>query len=200
MNLLEEDVSTNNNNENKKKKNLILIAIVIVILIIIGIFCYLLYVKSSMLKLNLNGVPNSELKNLLVFEEDGKIYVPIKQVAKYFDYESYNGEYNNISEELSKCYIQNENEIVNFSLGSNKIYKIEQSKNTNGDYINIENPVKAINGILYATTDTIEKAFNVSFQYDQESNTITIYTLPFLVETYKNIILNYGYSELSEEF
>jgi len=114
----------------------------------------------------------------------------IKEVAKYFDYESYNGEYNNVSEEPSKCYIQNENEIVNFSLGSSKIYKIEQSKNTNGDYINIENPVKAINGILYATTDTIEKAFNVSFQYDKESNTITIYTLPFLVESYKNIILN----------
>ncbi len=200
MNLLEEDVLQNNNNENKKTKTFILIAIVVVIFIIIGIFCYLLYVKSSMLKLNLNGVSNSELKNLLVFEEDGNIYVPIKEVAKYFDYESYNGEYNNVSEEPSKCYIQNENEIVNFSLGSSKIYKIEQSKNTNGDYINIENPVKAINGILYATTDTIEKAFNVSFQYDKESNTITIYTLPFLVESYKNIILNYGYAELSEDF
>lgn len=200
MNLLEEDVIQKDNNENKKTKTIILIAIVLVILIIIGIVCYLEYIKSSMLKLTLNGQSNEGLKSLLIFEEDGSIYVPIKEVAKYFEYESYNGEYNSVSEEQSKCYIQSENEIVNFSLGSNRIYKLELSKNANGEYVNIEKPVKAINGVLCGTTEAIEKAFNVSFQYDEESNTIIIYTLPYLVELYKTKILDYGYSQLSQDF
>ena len=45
---------------------------------------------------------------MLVFENDGKIYAPIKEIASYLGYESYNGEYSQRSEEQSKCYIQNE--------------------------------------------------------------------------------------------
>lgn len=202
MNLLEESVKIQENDKNKKISRILLVAIVLVILIIISIFTYLSYIKSNVLQLYLDGAVNNKLKSLLVIEEDGTIYVPIKEVAQYFEYDSFNGEYNNPSEELSKCYVQNDNEIANLSLGSKKIYKLDITKKSNTEYqeIYIDKPIKAINGILYMTTDAMEKTFNVSFLYDENKNTINIYTLPFLVSSYESVILNYGYAELSKEY
>lgn len=199
MNLLEEDIKSIEKEKGKKTSKIILIAIVLVFLIIIAIISYLYYIKSNVLKLTLNGQSNESLKELLIFENDEKIYIPIKEVAKYFEYESYNGEYNNPSEEQSKCYIQNENEIVNFSLGSTKIDIYNRNRNEY-EYIYVEEPIKAINGVLYATPDTIEKAFNVSFQYNKESNSITILTMPYLIKYYEIKILDYGYVSLSNSF
>ena len=73
---------------------------------------------------------------MLIFEDDGKIYAPIKEIASYLGYESYNGEYSQRSEEQSKCYIQSENEIANFSLGSDTIYKLDLTVD-GADYQNI---------------------------------------------------------------
>ena len=72
----------------------------------------------------------------------------------------------------------------------------------NGDYeyAYIKEPVKAINGVLYTTTEGIEEGFNVSFTYDQDANRITIYTLPYLVQFYTPYALDYGYTEISEVF
>ena len=138
---------------------------------------------------------------MLVFENDGKIYAPIKEIASYLGYESYNGEYSQRSEEQSKCYIQNENEIANFSLGSNTIYKLDLTID-GADYQNIyvDDPVIAKSGVLYATSEAIEEAFNVSFQYDKNANRIYIYTLPYLVQAWSSNVLDYGYTGISEVF
>lgn len=201
MNLMEESFQ---NREEKKKKNIttiILIAIILLVIIIISIAAYLVYLQNSTLKLALNGQQNEKIKQMLVFENDGTIYVPIKEISSYLGYESYNGEYSDKSEEPSKCYVQSENEVANFSLGSNKIYKLDLSKNeSNYEYIYTKKPVKAINGVLYTTTEGLEQAFNVSFQYNQDNNRIYIYTLPYLVESYTSRVLDFGYTEISSEF
>lgn len=201
MNLIEE--SFRNKEEKKKKKTtqIILTAIILVVIIIISIVAYLMYLQNARMKLIINGEENEKLKNLLVFESDGTIYAPIKEIASYFEYESYNGEYSEKSEEPSKCYVQNENEIVNFELGQNKIYKLDLTeKNSNYEYVYMKNPVKAINGVLYISTEGLEKAFNISFDYKQETNTVTILTMPYLYKHYASKVLDYGYSELSSEF
>ncbi len=201
MNLIEESFQTKEEKKKKRTTKIILAAIIIVFLIIVGIVSYLLYIQSTTLKLTLNGQSNENLKQLLVFESDGTIYVPIKEVASYLGYESYNGEYSDKSESQSKCYVQSENEVANFTLGSNTIYKLDLTQNNSDyEYVHIKNPVKAINGVLYTTTEGIQEAFNVSFTYDQEVNRITIFTLPYLVQFYTPYILDYGYSELSETF
>ena len=137
----------------------------------------------------------------MVFEEDGKIYAPIKEIASYLGYESFNGEYTQKSEEQSKCYIQSENEVANFSLGSNIIYKLDLTVD-DADYQNVyvDDPVKAINGVLYATSEAIEQAFNVSFEYNQNENRVYIYTLPYLVQAWSPSVLDYGYTGISEVF
>ena len=201
MNLIEESFQTKEEKKKKMTTKIILGAIIVVVLIIVGIVSYLLYVQSTTLKLTLDGQANEKLKQLLVFEDDGTIYVPIKEVASYLGYESFNGEYSDKSESQSKCYVQSENEVANFTLGSNTIYKLDLTQNNSDyEYVHIKNPVKAINGVLYTTTEGIQEAFNVSFTYDQDTNRITIYTLPYLVQFYTPYALDYGYAEISEVF
>lgn len=201
MNIIEEGFQ---NKEEKKKKNsmtIILVAIVLVFCMIIGIISYLVYIKNSELKVFLNDEANTKVKDLLVIEDNGTVYVPIKEIASYLGYESYNGEYGNKSEELSKCYVESESEIANFSLGSNKIYKLDLTDDSgNYEYTYSKEPVKAINGVLYATSEAAEKAFDISFDYDKDKNRICIYTIPYLVELYSSKVLDFGYKEISDKY
>ena len=201
MNIIEEGFQ---NKEEKKKKTsmtIILVAIVLIFCMIIGIISYLAYIKNSELKVFLNGQANEKVKDLLVIEDNGTVYVPIKEIASYLGYESYNGEYGNKSEELSKCYVESESEIANFSLGSNKIYKLDLTKESeNYWYMYSKDPIKAINGVLYATSEAAEKAFDISFDYDKDKNRIYIYTTPYLVQTYSSKVLDFGYKEISDKY
>lgn len=201
MNIIEEGFQ---NKEEKKKKTsmtIILVAIVLVFCMIIGIISYLVYIKNSELKVFLNDEANAKVKDLLVIEDNGTVYVPIKEIASYLGYESYNGEYGNKSEELSKCYVESESEIANFSLGSNKIYKLDLTKESeNYWYMYSKDPIKAINGVLYATSEAAEKAFDISFDYDKDKNRIYIYTTPYLVQTYSSKVLDFGYKEISDKY
>lgn len=201
MNLMEESFQNREEKKKNKAKTIILVAIALVVVIIIAIISYLMYVQSTIMRLTLDGQANEKLKSLLVFESDGTIYAPIKEIATYLGYESFNGEYSEKSEIQSKCYVQNENEIANFELGQNKIYKLDLTQgNADYEYEYIKNPVKAINGVLYVSTEGLEKAFNLSFDYNQEKNTITIFTMPYLYQYYASKILDYGYTELDNQF
>ena len=201
MNLLDEDFS---NNKTKKTSNLIKIIIVFIVLIviaIIGIVAYMMYLQGSVLRVYVDDMENADFENLLVVEQDGTMYVPIRAIANYLGYNSYNGEYSNKSEDNSKCYVECEGEAANLTLNSNKIYKLNLEENDNNyTYVYMDKPVKAINGELYITTDGMQKAFNASFFYDQEKNRITIYTTQYLINAYTNTILNYGYTKISDVF
>ena len=200
MNLIEDNFKPKKEDKSKKITTIILVCIVLIILIIIGVAIAMVYVQSNTLRLSIDGVSNEKVKQMLVFDGD-KIYVPIKEIATYLGYECYNGEYNDKSEDPSKCYIQGKNEITNFSFFSNKIYKLNlQEKDANYEYFYIDEPIIARNGILYTTTEGMEMAFNVSFEYNEEAKRITILTLPYLVQGYSTVVLDYGYVELSEDF
>ena len=201
MNLIEESFQNKEEKKKKRTTGIILGAIIFLVLLIIGIASYLFYIESTTMRVLLDDRSNESLKQILVFGDDGTIYVPIKEIASYFGYDSYNGEYTQRSEDQSKCYVQNENEVANFSLNSNTIYKLDLTTGTdNYENVYVDEPVIARNGVLYATSEAIEKAFNVSFQYDQERNRIYIYTLPYLIQSYSSTILDYGYTAISEVF
>ncbi len=201
MNLIEENFKNKEENKKKRTTRIILSAIVLVIFIIIAIIVYLMYLRNSQLRLTLDGVSNERLKNILIFEDNGTIYVPIKEMAAYLGYESYNGEYSNRSEDQNKCYIINENEVVNFELGEEKIYRLDLTENNkNYVYSYMKQPVKGIGGVLCISTQGMEEAFNVSFEYDKENNRIAIWTLPYLYKSYATRVLDYQYTELSNKF
>ena len=201
MNLIEESFQNKEEKKKRKTTKILLIAIILVVIIIIAIASYLMYLENAKLKFTLDGQLNEKIKELVVVEEDGTVYFPIKEIASYIGYESYNGEYSDKSEEPSKCYVQSENEIANFTLGSNKIYKLDLTdKNANYEYIYTKKPVKAINGVLYTTEEGLEEAFNVSFEYDKDKNRMYLVTMPYLVQYYTPRVLDYGYVEISSVF
>jgi len=201
MNLMGESFQNQEEPKKSKATTIILIAIILLIFIIIGIYAYIVYLQNSQLKLYLDGQENSKVLQILKVEEDGTIYAPIKEIAGYLGYESFNGEYSDKSEEKSKCYVQSENEVANFTLGSDKIYKIDLSSgDSKYEYVYIEKPVKAIDGVLYISTEGLKRAFNIDFQYDKDGNKININTLPYLIEAYEKGILNLGYKEISPLF
>ena len=187
--------------KNKKIAKIILILMGVILVVIIGLIGAMAYIKSSELQVYLNGSANPKIKEMMVIEDDGTIYFPIKEIASYLGYKSYNGEYSDKSEDKNKCYVQCNDEVANFTLNSKKIYKLTTTQNnSNYEYYYTEKPVKAINGKLYATSDGIEKAFNVSFSFNNQTNKGYIYTMPYLIETYTSKVLDYGYSKIDENF
>ena len=201
MNLIDEELKPKNKDNSKKVARIILVIISLLIIAIIGIVIAIAYIQESTLKLYINGSVNEKVKQMMVIEDDGTIYFPIKEIASYLGYQSFNGEYTDKSEDQSKCYVQDDYEVANFALNSNKIYKLTlENSDGNYDYYYSKKPVKAINGKLYATSDAIENAFNISFTYSGDKQRAYIYTMPYLIQAYSTKVLDYGYEAISDNY
>ena len=133
MNLIDENFEPKRVDNSKKVARIILILIAIILIAIITIFGVIVYMQSKTLRLYINGSSNEKVKDMMVIDNDGTIYFPVKDVASYLGYQSYNGEYTDKSEDASKCYVQSDEEIANFVLNSNKIYKLTL-ENSDGNY------------------------------------------------------------------
>ena len=201
MNLIDESVDYKKKDNSKKIARIILIFIALIIIAIISVLGVLMYIKNKELKLYIDGNVNDKVKNMMEVDNDGTVYFPVKDIASYLGYQSYNGEYTDKSEDANKCYVQNDNEIANFVLNSNKIYKLAlENSDGNYNYYYANKPVKAINGKLYISSDALANAFNLSFTYDTDSNRVYIYTMPYLIESYSAKVLDYGYDSISDNF
>ena len=201
MNLIDESVDYKKKDNSKKIARIILIFIALIKIAIISVLGALMYIKNKELKLYIDGNVNDKVKNMMEVDDDGTVYFPVKDIASYIGYQSYNGEYTDKSEDASKCYVQNDNEIANFVLNSNKIYKLAlENSDGNYNYYYANKPVKAINGKLYISSDALANAFNLSFTYDTDSNRVYIYTMPYLIESYSAKVLDYGYDSISDNF
>ena len=200
MNIIDENFVEKEKKANTKLPKIILAIIIVLVIAIIGIVVALGYIENSQLKVSIDGQVQSKVKDMLVFEGD-TVYIPIRDIASYVGYQSYSGDYAERSEAKNKCYIQNDDEIANFVLNSNKIYKLEtQQSNSEYTYFYSKKPVKAINGKLYVSSDGFEEAFNASFIYNKDTNRIQIYTMEYLITSYQQLVLDKNYAEMSSEF
>ena len=201
MNLIDESFEPRKKDNSKKIARIILVVIAILVIAIIAIFATIVYIQDKTLKLYLDGSLNEKVKEMMVIEDDGTIYFPIKEIAPYLGYQSYNGEYTDKSEEASKCYIEGENQVANFTLNSNKIYKLTTTNNNaNYDYYYAKKPVKASNGKLYISSDALENVFDLAFTYNKETKRAYIYTMPYLISSYEAKVLDYGYEKISDDY
>ena len=143
------------------------------------------YIKKQRTTSLFEWFSKPKIKEMMVIEDDGTIYFPIKEIASYLVIKAIM-ENTLINQKIkNKCYVQCNDEVANFTLNSKKIYKLTTTRNnSNYEYYYTDKPVKAINGKLYATSDGIEKAFNVSFSFNDKTNKGYIYTMPYLIETY----------------
>lgn len=190
--------------DNKKKSKLLMIigilltALIILIIVIIGTIIYL---KQSVMQIIVNGQNKNEIEKLLYIPEDDntKLYIPIRAIAKYLNYNDFRGDYKIKSEDSTKCYVKNENEIAMFTKDSDTLVK------TRGDsdyeYVKLEEKVLEKDGELYTTPSGIEKAFNTLFEYNANKKNINIYTMDYLNKMYASKLKIDGETvKLSEEY
>lgn len=194
---------TEQNNKDEKVKHIIKIAIIITVILlflVIAMMIYIFYQDSKELKLYVDRTKQPIASDLFIFNDNAsQIYVSISDIAKLVGYEYYNGGYN--TEEQNKCYVDNKNEVAGFEGGTNQLYKADSISNIREyDWYTLNEPVRVINNKLYATKESIEKAFNLVFIYDTAKNRIEIRTLPFLVSIYEQEAINYGYAGIDTEY
>ena len=190
--------------DNKKKSKLpmiIGILLTVLIILIIVIIGTIIYLKQSVMQITVNGQNKNEIEKLLYIPEDDntKLYIPIRAIAKYLNYNDFRGDYKIKSEDSTKCYVKNENEIAMFTKDSDTLVK------TRGDsdyeYVKLEEKVLEKDGELYTTPSGIEKAFNTLFEYNANKKNINIYTMDYLNQVYASKLKIDGETvKLSEEY
>lgn len=190
--------------DNKKKSKLPMIigsSLIVLIILIIVIIGTIIYLKQSVMQITVNGQNKNEIEKLLYIPEDDntKLYIPIRTIAKYLNYNDFRGDYKIKSEDSTKCYVKNENEIAMFTKDSDTLVK------TRGDsdyeYVKLEEKVLEKDGELYTTPSGIEKAFNTLFEYNANKKNINIYTMDYLNQVYASKLKIDGETvKLSEEY
>lgn len=137
---------------------------------------------------------------IIIDKETNKTYIDIKGIAKYLGYDAHNGEYKIDSEDTNKCWVECKEETASFFLNSNKISKIAPNSKEDYEENVITDPIISKNGKLYCTSEGIRIGFNSTFNYNQQTNTIEIYTLPTLAKTYLARLKQYGYEGANASF
>ena len=194
-----EIIGTNEQENDKKTKKVMLwisIAIIMLLVISIILFITIYYLQEQQFKFNVDGVRTKVASDdLFVYDQD-KVYVSIKDIAPIIGYDYYNGGYKQYSEDTSKCYLENANEVATFEKDSEIIYKTPPEQ-IDYEYFTIDEQVKQINNKLYITAEGLSLACNLKFYYEPEKNSTTIYTLPYYASYYTQ---NYKMSAVYNNF
>jgi hypothetical protein len=197
------DGATDYQKKNKKIYMALIIGMVVLACLIILIMCLIMYLKSTIWTFEVNGQSSEKLKDIIIFDENdpSKIYIPIREIADFVGYKSYRGDYINLSEEDSKCYVKTDEEVIMFTEDSN-IIMVESLKSNSDDidYIEIEEPIIIKNDELCTTINGIASSLNMVVSYDYDAKSLKVYTLEYLYSTYQENASKYGFEELSGDF
>lgn len=191
MDLYEESQFINNNNNTNDKKLMITISVLLIILLFIalGIIFAIKYLNKQELKLYIDGKKNSFSSSTFIVENED-VYVSIDDIAQKVGYAPNNGEYKRkFEEDTTKRYLDNKYETASYILDSKVMYKkltenSSEAYKSDYEYYDLNKPVREINGKLYVELKDLEQGCNLATSYDSENHKITIYTLPYLVQTY----------------
>lgn len=190
MDLINEN-QINDNKEKKLKTSLIVVLILFFLLIIVAIIIYFYSQKviNEQFKVLIDGVNSniSPTSNVFIFDGD-KTYISIKDIAPLLSYKVYNGEYKQYTEDESSCYATNSSELVTFSAQDTKIRKYMLLSDSESQTFDLDEPIMIRGNNLYISETGLEKAFNIIMEYDKNTNTISLLTLPYIVQSYEKAI------------
>lgn len=172
----------------KKTMKMILISLIILLIVSIILFVCIYILTQQQFKFIVDGKRTTATNGLFLYEGDD-VYISIKDISSIIGYKYYNGGYKQYTEDLNKCYIENDNEVCTFEEGSNKIYKTPKDK-IDYEYYTIDENIKNINGKLYISVEGISVGCNIKIQYSKEENRISINTLPYIANYYTQTYVN----------
>ena len=199
MEFIDEEYNKNENEKVKKSNapKIILAIIILLVIACIGIFVAIMYLKTTQTKFSIDGKNIQNYSKYIIVEENGDVYISVKDIASELGYEYKIGEYKKLSQDKNKCYVECENEVAMLEANSNIVYKTEPSDTPNYDKYEMLEKVKLIDDKLYVDEETLELAFNVSF--NKEENKISINTLNNLAEYWSNRFTENGYKIETED-
>lgn len=214
MQIEQDNIIVNNNNkkrnEDNKTSKIIITLIVVTIIAVIGTISAIMIFSEKDLSVIVDGQKINFSEGTFIFNENGNIYVSITDIAPIVGYEAHNGEYKVDIEDPNKMYVEavNGTETTSFFLNSKTISKVEPNSNKDYENITIDEAIfrNDVNNKLYITSKGFIIAFNSLFNYDADTNTITIETLPRLIKQYSEKITELGnttkqgYTDLSKDF
>ena len=220
MKLIDEEEIERKKARTEKIKKLIIVLIVLLLVlcaVVVGLIIYRMNHPTT-ITTYIDGKLVQNFDSILDFQTDEygqtRIYIPIRDFATYLNtanaemgYQTFRGDYSPKTEDENKCYIiRSGYEVAVFTGGSKVIYKVNlQNNETDYEECYIDQEVFASNGKLYASSQGIEKGYNVVFSYDEAKKIITIYTLDYLIQTHQaalegKTIGNYGTMEIVESY
>jgi len=179
-----------------KTSTILLVAIALLSILCVATLVLIVYIKSTILTITIDGIESDSLKDIFIIEENNKVYIPIRRMGEYLNYETHNGDYIVLSEDPTKCYIKTEEELVSFTLDSNVLTKVINGQT---QQIKVAEPIKEINGELCITSEGAKDAFNFKFYYDVAKKDMIIETLPYLYNGYSQAYQAEGYLPIEPE-
>lgn len=206
MTLIDErEVMFEQEKKQKLKRNIIKIIAILIILVIV-LLVYISTKNAKKFKILVDGNEQTNIDNNLIFknekgkvvEENGDIYISVRNLSTMLNYQYYNSEYKKKGEDKTKCQVRIQNEYTSYIADSNKVYKTivtkkEEDKNKKNnqeneqdnieeeyEYFTINNNIKYVNDEIYASTEAIELGFDISISYDKKKNTLSMYSSDYL--------------------
>lgn len=190
-------------NPEKTKKILLfsIIGIVVFAIILLTVLSVAGSMSSSRNNMIIDGNLSKLNEGIVQTDTAGNIYISIERITPLLSYEFFNGEYGKATEDKTKCYVKNVNELTSFEMDSNDIYKLNlASSDSMYDKYTLTLPVKRVDDKLYISIQGLQRAFNVQATYDAEKSVLTINTLPYLVSKYDAQVKTVGYTSLADDF
>ncbi len=204
MSLLDQEVKKQ---EQPKGKKIVLSLLILSIILFVFAIIIMLGIsgnKTKPLTLVINK-DNVTIDNNLLINQDGKNYISISKIANLIGYEYLKGEYQQYDEDNTntKFYLQNQEQVVQFSADSNMIYKVDLNSNLDYEEYKLENKILKTNNLLYIALDDLDIALNVVYKYIEKDNNIELNTVDELTESYKESLpkeTNNKIITISDEF
>lgn len=198
----EEDVVVEEKKSNKKQMVLMMLIISIFLLVItIVISSALPSNETIQLTLTIDNSNRDIVENLLVSDDQGITYISLSKLAPMIGYKYLQGGYLEFTEDATKCYLENDYQIIGFEANTNKIFKTKQDSQIEYQYYELGKNIMQSGADLYISLDDLNIGCNVVFNYSQDTNNINIETPTYIAqkhnETFKD---STEYSKVSEEF
>ena len=173
--------SYNNRPQRSKGSKLVMIALIICILlviIIVALMIYLQMTQTPQMTLRINGNQITLQQDVIVSDSNGNRYISLKDLSDLLGYKYNNGAYMEYEEDKTKCYIDNNYEIIGFNKDSSLIYKTTEDSQTDYEYYKLNKNILEYQEKLYIALEDLNKALNLICDLSNANN-ITIETTTY---------------------
>lgn len=171
----------NNRPSRSKGSKIVMISLIICILlviIIVAIMIYLQMTRTPQMTLEINGSQVTLQQDVIVSDTSGTRYISLKDLSDLLGYKYNNGAYMEYEEDKTKCYIDNNYEIIGFSKDSSLIYKTTESSQLDYEYYKLNKNILEYQEKLYVALEDLNKALNVIYD-SSNANNISIQTTTY---------------------